>query len=58
MRGIADGFILIRDIGFLFDRHFRMGGYKLIIQEGDMADNSMLIGEDGGFISIAEINNR
>lgn len=54
-RRIADGFIFIWGIRFLFHRQFGMGSLKSIIEKGDMADNTETVSEDGEFISIAEM---
>lgn len=54
-RGIPNGLILVRRVRLLFHGHFRVCGLKIIIQEGDMADNAQAVCEDGELVGITEM---
>lgn len=52
---IANRFIFVRRIGFLFHQHFWMSGFKIIIREGNRTDNAESVGEYGKFVGITEV---
>ena len=53
---IPNGFIFIGRIRFLFYSHFRMGSFKVIIEEGDVAYDAKAVGKDGKFIGVTEMS--
>ena len=54
-RGIANGLVLIRRVGFLVDSDFRVSINKFIIKESNMSDDAEPVSDDGEFIGITKM---